>query len=52
KHFDVNWAWIRDAVREGELKYQYVPSALNLADIFTKSLPRAAVTEIVRGLGL
>ncbi|KAJ3963624.1 hypothetical protein EV361DRAFT_956795 [Lentinula raphanica] len=41
-----------DMVREKELQFTYVPSACNLADIFTKALSRHAVSKITQGLGL
>jgi hypothetical protein len=40
--------WLRDRIRQGQFTITYLASALNLADFFTKSLPRAiheAMTE-------
>ena len=40
KHIDVRHHFIRDAVKSGEARLQWVPSADQLADIFTKALDR------------
>ena len=40
KHFDIDLHFLRDHVETGTLKLEYVPSKENLADIFTKPLPR------------
>lgn len=40
KHIDVRHHFIRDAVKCGEARLQWVPSADQLADIFTKALDR------------
>jgi hypothetical protein len=47
KHID-----IREHVAAGDIEIQHVPSAENLADIFTKVLPHDAHLAIVRALGL
>ncbi|EEB96201.1 hypothetical protein MPER_04703 [Moniliophthora perniciosa FA553] len=52
KHFDYDWAWIRDEVREKELAFEYVPSSENIADLFTKPLPRTQHKKFVEKLGL
>lgn len=38
KHIDIRFHYLRDAVRSGELKVEYIPSEDNPADILTKSL--------------
>jgi hypothetical protein len=40
KHIDIRHHYIRDLIRSGEIAIDYVPSAENLADLFTKPLPR------------
>ena len=40
KHIDVRHHFVRDAVKAGEVRVQWVPSAEQLADIFTKPLDR------------
>ena len=38
KHIDIKYHYIRDEQRKGEVKFEYVPSEDNLADLFTKPL--------------
>lgn len=40
KHFETDYHYVRERVALGVLEVQHVLSALELADIFTKSLPR------------
>ena len=40
KHIDIELHFLRDHVSEGTMKMEYIPSKDNLADLFTKSLPR------------
>ena len=39
RHFAVKMAWLREQVEAGSLRFAYVASKNNLADIFTKILP-------------
>lgn len=43
KHIDLDYHFICELLSSGELFTQFVPSHLQLADIFTKSLPRQAL---------
>jgi hypothetical protein len=52
KHFDTNWAWICECVREKELEFKYIPSGENVADIMTKPLGRAKVDQFAWEVGL
>ncbi|KAF7333549.1 Retrotransposon Ty1-copia subclass [Mycena sanguinolenta] len=52
KHLDVRWHYIRDLVKDGEIAMESVPGKENVADIFTKALPRVAHERCVRQLGL
>jgi hypothetical protein len=52
KHIDIREHYIRERVAAGDIEIQHVASADNLADIFTKILPREAHLSIVRALGL
>ena len=40
KHIDIRHHYIRDLVKSGNITMEQVPSADNLADLFTKPLPR------------
>jgi hypothetical protein len=40
KHIDIRHHYIRELVHTGKVSIEQVPSAENLADLFTKSLPR------------
>lgn len=40
KHIDIDCHFVRELVEAGRLSTKFVPSSLQLADIFTKSLPR------------
>jgi hypothetical protein len=40
KHIDIRHHYIRDLLQTGVLAIEHVPSADNLADLFTKSLAR------------
>ncbi|KAJ0781817.1 putative RNA-directed DNA polymerase [Helianthus annuus] len=41
KHIDLDYHFIRELVTSGKLYTKFVPTNLQVADIFTKSLPRA-----------
>ena len=40
KHVELDYHFLRELVVTGKLRTQYVPSHLQVADIFTKSVPR------------
>ena len=40
KHIDIRHHYIRDLIRAGTIDIEQVPSEENLADLFTKPLPR------------
>ncbi|XP_071741012.1 uncharacterized mitochondrial protein AtMg00810-like [Rutidosis leptorrhynchoides] len=40
KHIDIDYHFIRELISSGKLYTKFVPTNLQLADIFTKSLPR------------
>ncbi|KAD3338470.1 hypothetical protein E3N88_06134 [Mikania micrantha] len=40
KHIDLDYHFIRELVMSGKLHTRFIPTNLQLADIFTKSLPR------------
>lgn len=40
KHIDIDYHFIRELVTSGVLQTKFIPSELQLADVFTKGLPR------------
>ena len=52
KHIDIRYHFIREAVENGTITLKYVPSKENLADVFTKALPRNEFEHFVKKLGL
>ena len=38
KHFDIKYHWLREKVKDGDVKLQYISTHDQLADIFTKGL--------------
>lgn len=51
KHIDIRYHLVREAVEDGDVTVQYIPTEENRADIFTKALPRAKF-EFHRELGI
>ena len=52
KHIDLCYHFIREAVDEGKINVQYIPTAEKVSDIFTKALPRPKFEVFVEKLGL
>jgi hypothetical protein len=52
KHIDLRYHFIREAVEDGKINMKYVPTADNIADIFTKPLPKPTFKKHVELLGL
>ena len=52
KHIDIHVHLIRDKVSDGTVLVSYVPSEENVADIFTKGLPRIKHEKFVCEIGL
>ena len=52
KHIDLRYHFIREAVDERKINVQYIPTAENIADIFTKALPRPKFKFFVERVGL
>jgi hypothetical protein len=52
KHLDIAHYWLRDEVTKGYIGVQYVPTQEQLADIFTKALPRPTVIYLRSQMGL
>jgi hypothetical protein len=45
KHIELDVHFVREKVALGELRVLHVPSSRQLADIFTKGIPRILFTE-------
>jgi hypothetical protein len=50
KSIDMRFHWLRDRIRQGQFTITYIASALNLADFFTKSLPRVIHEAMIERL--
>ena len=52
KHIDTRYHYVRERVHRHQLQLHYVNTKENLADIFTKALPRPAFSHLRTQLGL
>ena len=52
KHIDVQYHFSRERVESGELKFTYVHTSENVADIFTKPLPEPLFKKFRLMLGI
>jgi hypothetical protein len=52
KHIDIRHHYIRELLESGEISVEYVPSAENLADLFTKPLPRDLHHRLLTALNI
>ena len=52
KHIDVRYHFIREAVEDGKVAVQYIPTRDNVSNIFTKPLAKAKFWELAELLGL
>ena len=52
KHIDVHYHFIHEAVEDGKVVVQYIPTGDNVSDIFTKPLAKAKFRELTELLGL
>jgi hypothetical protein len=52
KHININYHWIRDAVRAQIILPDYIPTDDNIADILTKPLPIQRHQLLVTLLGM
>nr|GEU57553.1 retrovirus-related Pol polyprotein from transposon TNT 1-94 [Tanacetum cinerariifolium] len=50
KHIDIRYHFIRDRVLKGDIELYFVPTDLQLADIFTKPLAESSFTRLVAEL--
>lgn len=52
KHIDIKYHFVKDLIKEGKIKLQYIESNDNIADIFTKALSKPSFEKHRKGLGL
>ena len=52
KHLDLRYYWLIDAVEDGRILPEFVPTTEQPADIFTKALPRDLIARCREQLGL
>nr|GEY23139.1 hypothetical protein [Tanacetum cinerariifolium] len=52
KHIDVRYHFIKDHVEKGTIELYFVGTEYQLADLFTKSLPKARFKFLVEKLGM
>nr|GEV86558.1 retrovirus-related Pol polyprotein from transposon TNT 1-94 [Tanacetum cinerariifolium] len=52
KHIDARYHFIRDHILKGDIELHFVPTKLQLADIFTKPLAEPSFTRLVIELGM
>ncbi|GKE01251.1 hypothetical protein Tco_1389234, partial [Tanacetum coccineum] len=51
-HIDIKYHFIRDHILKGDIKLHFVPTDLQLADIFTKPLAEPSFTRLVAELDI
>ncbi|WP_286497660.1 Ty1/Copia family ribonuclease HI, partial [Escherichia coli] len=52
KHIEVHYHYVRERLHAGEISLAYVSTHDNVADIFTKALPREKFEAFRKALGL
>jgi hypothetical protein len=52
KHIDIHYHYIREAIENKNILMQYIPTDDNIADIFTKALPKLKFNKFIKLLGL
>ncbi|GJW92706.1 retrovirus-related pol polyprotein from transposon TNT 1-94 [Tanacetum coccineum] len=52
KHIDIRYHFIRDHILKGDIEFHFVPTDLQLADIFTKPLAEPSFTRLDAELGM
>ena len=52
KHIDIRHHYIRELLQSGAVTFEQVPSTDNLADLFTKSLPRDHHHQLLTALNI
>lgn len=52
RHIDIRYHIIRDAVADGTIRLQYIPTAEMTADVLTKPLPKESYWKHVESMGM
>ncbi|GKC56580.1 retrovirus-related pol polyprotein from transposon TNT 1-94 [Tanacetum coccineum] len=52
KHIDIRYHFIRDHILKGDIELHFVPTEMQLADIFTKPLAEPSFTRLTAELGM
>ena len=52
KHIDLPYHIIREAIEDGKIIMEYIPTSKNVTNIFTKTLPKPKFMEFIGMLGL
>lgn len=52
KHIDIRYHFVKERVANGDITFEYIPSAENLANILTKPLARDTVIQLCTAMGL
>ncbi|GKB99729.1 retrovirus-related pol polyprotein from transposon TNT 1-94, partial [Tanacetum coccineum] len=52
KHIDIRYHFIRDHISKGDIELHFIPTNMQLADIFTKPLAETSFTRLVAELGM
>ncbi|BAT95849.1 hypothetical protein VIGAN_08266600, partial [Vigna angularis var. angularis] len=52
KHIEIRHHFLRDHIQKGDCQIEYVDTLHQLADIFTKALPKDRFFELRRELGV
>ncbi|GJR59843.1 retrovirus-related pol polyprotein from transposon TNT 1-94 [Tanacetum coccineum] len=52
KHIDIRYHFIRDHIIKGDIELHFIPTDMQLADIFTKPLAEPSFTRLVAELGM
>ena len=52
KHIDIRHHYLRNLIEQGTIKIKYIESKLNIANIFTKTLPLQDFNKFKQQIGL
>ena len=47
KHIDVKYHFVREEVKQGNISLFYIPSARNVADVFTKPQSKSRIHQLI-----